>query len=207
MATEMMDPMPNPKRSPATTAVRDAIKARRTVFHFKRGEVPRDVLVEILAAGTWSPNHHLTEPWRFTVIGPEMKATLAERYRRIQMARCAPGSAEEHVEAAGEKGRVKWMSKPTVVFVSCVLSGDEQRRREDTASVCCAMLNMQLAAAELGVGMQWSTGPITIERETYDLLGIDPEQQYIVGLCYMGYAAETRTSTRRPVEEVTRWTP
>ena len=86
------------------------------------------------------------------------------------------------------------------------MDGDEQRQREDTASVSCAMLNMQLAGWELGVGMQWSTGPITIERNTYDLLGVDPDSEYIVGLCYMGYPAEVGTSTRRPVADVTRWT-
>jgi nitroreductase len=190
----------------STSAVRDAIRNRRTVFQFNPGAVPRDVLTEILEAATWSPNHHLTEPWRFTVLGPEMKDAFAERYRGIQEEKCLPGTAPEHVAAAGEKGRAKWMSKPTVVFVSVVLSGDEQRQREDTASVSCAMLNMQLAGVELGVGMQWSTGPITIERATYDLLSIDPASEYIVGLCYMGYPAEVGTSTRRPVGEVTRWT-
>ncbi|MBT3269594.1 nitroreductase [Candidatus Poribacteria bacterium] len=189
-----------------TSTIRDAIRARRTVFRFDPGEVPRDVLMEILAAGTHSPNHHLTEPWRFTVVGPEMKRVLGQRYREIQAEKCAPGTAAVHVDAAAEKGWVKWMSKPTVVFVSCVLDGDAQQRREDTASVSCAMLNMQLAGCELNVGMQWSTGPITREASTYDLLGIDAEREYIVGLCYMGYPAEVGTSTRRPVGEVTRWT-
>ncbi len=190
----------------STSTIRDAIRNRRTAFQFEPREVPRDELTEILEAATWSPNHHLTEPWRFTVIGPEMKATMGDRYAAIQQARCAPGTAAEHVEAAGEKGRAKWHSKPTVVFVSVVLEGDAQRQREDTASVSCAMLNMQLAGWELGVGMQWSTGPITIERNTYELLSIDPASEYIVGLCYMGYPTEVGTSTRRPVDEVTRWT-
>ena len=188
------------------TTVRDALRNRRSAFKFEPGEVPRDVLTQILEAGTWGPNHFLTEPWRFTVIGHEMKATLAERYRAIQEEKCAPGIAPEHVAAVGEKGRAKWMSKPTVVFVSVVLDDDEQRRREDTAAVSCAMLNMQLAGGELGVGMQWSTGPITLESNTYSLLGIDPAAEYIVGLCYMGYPSEVRTSSRRPVSEVTRWT-
>ena len=189
-----------------SSTIRDAIRTRRTVFRFEPGEVPRDVLTEILTAGTWSPNHHLTEPWRFTVVGPEMKRVLGERYREIQAEKCAPGTAAVHVQAAGEKGWEKWMSKPTVVFVSCVLDGDEQQRREDMASVSCAMLNMQLAGSELDIGMQWSTGPITREANTYDLLGIDADGEYIVGLCYMGSPAEVGASTRRPVEEVTRWT-
>jgi nitroreductase len=135
-----------------------------------------------------------------------MKGVLGERYRALQAEKCAPGTAPAHVQAAGDKGWDKWMSKPTLVFVSCVLDGDEYRRSEDMASVSCAMLNMQLAGWELGVGMQWSTGPITREANTYHLLGIDPEREQIVGLYYMGRPAEVGASARRPVEEVTRWT-
>ncbi len=192
--------------SSTSSTIRDAIRDRRTVFRFEPGEVPRYVLTEILTAGTWSPNHHLTEPWRFTVVGPEMKRVLGNRYRELQAEKCAPGTAPAHVQAAGDKGWDKWMSKPTQVFVSCVLDGDEHRRSEDIASVSCAMLNMQLAGWELGVGMQWSTGPITREANTYDLLGIDEEREHIVGLYYMGRPAEVGASTRRPVEDVTRWT-
>ena len=45
--------------------VLEAIHTRRTIFKFKPGGVPKDVIEKIFEAGLWAPNHHLTEPWRF----------------------------------------------------------------------------------------------------------------------------------------------
>ena len=90
--------------------------------------------------------------------------------------------------------------------VSCLQEGDEQRRREDYASACCAIYCIQLAGWEQGIGMQWSTGAITMEKGTYDLLGIDPDREYIIGFGYIGYPAEVPTPKRKPLNEVLRQT-
>ena len=192
--------------------ITEAIRSRRTIFQFTPDPVPRDVLEEILEAGIWSPNHHLTEPWRFTVIGEKTKLILAERYSEIQIEKitsnpkAAAAADEETLAKAGEAGFKKFTSKPTIVAVSCIQDGDEQRKREDYAAACCAMLNIQLAGWERGVGMQWSTGAITLEQNTYDLLGIDSDQEYIIGFYYMGYPAEVPTHERKPLSEQVRWT-
>ena len=192
-------------------SVMEAIQSRRTIFKFKPDPVPKTVLEDILYAGIWAPNHHLTEPWRFTVIGEEAKVTLAERYGEIQVEKVTsnPEAAKAVTEGTlaeiAERGVQKFMSKPTIVAVSCVQEGNEQRQREDYASVCCSMLNIQLAGWEQGVGMQWSTGGITLEQETYDLLGIDSETEYIIGFYYMGYPDEIPIPKRKPLHDVLRW--
>jgi nitroreductase len=174
--------------------------------------VPQDILEEILEAGIWGPNHHLTEPWRFTVIGEETKLILAERYREIQIEKitsnpkAAAAADEETLAKVGEQGFKKFTSKPTIVAVSCLQEGDDQRKREDYAATCCAMLNIQLAGWERGIGMQWSTGAITMEQNTYDLLGIDSEEEYIIGFYYIGYPAEVPAPERKPLNEQIRWT-
>ncbi len=187
--------------------VLEAIETRRTIFRFKPDPVPKETLEKIFACGIWAPNHHLTNPWRFTVLGSQMKERLAQRYAEIQVAKCAEGVGDEIRKKAGEAGCQKFMSKPTIVAVSCLQEGDEQQQREDYAATCCAMQNVQLAAWNEGVGMQWSTGPITLERETYELLGIDPEREYMIGFFYTGYPEEVLNKERKPLGEVLRWTP
>ena len=178
--------------------VSEAIQSRRT----------RNVLEEVLAAGIWAPNHRLTEPWRFTVIGEQTKLKLAELYRQIQIKKVADSVDvdEAALTNVGEKGFDKFMSKPTVVAVSCLQEGDEQQRREDYAATCCSMYCIQLAGWERGIGMQWSTGAVTQERNTYNILGIDADREYIVGFCYIGYPAEVPTPKRKPLDEVLNWT-
>ncbi len=186
--------------------VTEAIQFRRTIFQFKPDFVAKDVIERVLSFGIWAPNHHLTEPWRFTVVGEQTKLELAKRYQEIQMEKAAAHVDQENREKIGAAGFKKLMGKPTIVAVSCVQEGDEQRRREDYAATCCAMLNIQLAAWEEGVGMQWSTGTLTHEEATYRRLRIDPKKEYIVGFLYVGYPAEVPSPKRKSLSEVTRWT-
>jgi len=192
-------------------SVMEAIQSRRTIFKFKPDPIPKSILEDLLYAGIWAPNHHLTEPWRFVVIGEAAKLTLSERYGEIQVEKvtskpeAAKATTEETLAEIRERGIQKFMSKPTIVAVSCIKEGSTQRQLEDYASVCCSMLNIQLAGWEQGIGMQWSTGAITTEKATYELLGIDSENEYIIGFYYMGYPEEIPTPKRKPLHDVLRW--
>jgi nitroreductase len=187
--------------------VHEAIRSRRSIFQFRPEPVPIDVLERLLAFGVWAPNHLLTEPWRFTLLGEETRGVLAARYGERQ-AEKAPADADDELrERLRAAGRAKFLSKPAVVVVSCLQEGDGQRRREDYAATCCAIQNIQLAAWAEGIGMQWSTNVLTLDPETYTLLGIDAEREYILSFLYVGYPAETPTRQRTPLHEVLRRTP
>ena len=51
--------------------VEEAIRTRRTHKVYGSEPVDRALLTELLELGRWAPNHHLTNPWRFRVLGPE----------------------------------------------------------------------------------------------------------------------------------------
>ncbi|HCK12027.1 MAG: nitroreductase [Gemmatimonadetes bacterium] len=186
--------------------VLEAIKSRRSIFSFKPDPVPNEVIERIFSYGRWAQNHHLTEPWRFVVIGPDTKELLAKRYAKIQRAKAAPNADDNAKQAIAEAGYKKFHLKPTIVAVSCLQDGDDTKNREDYAAVCCAMQNVALAGWAEGVGMQWTTGPVTLEEETYELLGIDKENEYIVGFMYTGYPEEIREGSRKKMGEVLRYT-
>ena len=48
----------------------DAIHTRRTNKVYERRPVPAETLDELFELARWAPNHHLTDPWRFRVLGP-----------------------------------------------------------------------------------------------------------------------------------------
>jgi nitroreductase len=187
--------------------VLEAITSRRSVFKFKPDHVPTDVIERVFGYGVWAPNHHLTEPWRFIVLGSETKETMAKRYSEIQAAKAADQADETARKALSEAGYKKFHAKPTIVAVTCVQDGDETKNREDYAAACCAMQNVALAGWAEGVGMQWSTGPITLEEATYRLLGVDKSKEYIIGFFYTGYPEEVLDAKRKPLSEVFRYTP
>ncbi len=58
------------KNSDLGVEVENAIRTRRTVKAFGPEPVDRAILEELLELARWAPNHHLTNPWRFRVVGP-----------------------------------------------------------------------------------------------------------------------------------------
>jgi nitroreductase len=185
-----------------------AIANRRTIKDFKPDTVSDEMIEQALGAGLWAQNHHLTQPWRFTVLGKQTHRALAEIYGAMQERSLPEDCTNEQRQTAREKGIAKLLSKPRLVAVGSTLAADATERREDYAAVCCAIQNIQLAAWNNGLGMQWSTGKVIAQPETYELLGIDAAQQELIGLLYFGFPAQIPAPrTRKPLAEVTRFLP
>lgn len=186
----------------------EAIKTRRSIKDFRPSAVPADVLERALTAGIWAQNHKLTQPWRWTILGPETHRRLAETFACAQTTLLAPDAsvAEREQVRASVSGKI--LGKPCVVAISQCLEGTPPQRREDYGAIACAIQNVQLAAWAEGVGMQWSSGKIITSPATYETLSIDPGQEEIVGLLFFGYPASVPPAQpRRPLAEVSRRLP
>ena len=186
-------------------SVLETIAERRSIFDFQPTAVPRERIERALQAAVWAPNHKLTEPWRFIVVGPACKRRLGDVYARIKQEDVPVDIAPEAMSEIGRKAIKKLMSKPTVVAVTCTVSGDPFLDREDYAATCCAIQNIMLAAWEDGIGMQWSTSGLIADEEALSVLGVDPEREQVVGLLYAGFAERVPTSARKPAAELTTW--
>src|SRR5579884_2566018 len=106
--------------------VEQAIRGRRTHKAFKREPVPRPLLDELLELGRWAPNHRLTNPWRFRVIGP----LALDRLKA----------------AAGPESASKLDRAPTLVAASALQSDDPVQDQEDLCATACAVYAVLLAA-------------------------------------------------------------
>lgn len=185
--------------------VQDAILQRRTIKKFTEEPVSDELLERALSAGIWAQNHRLTEPWRFTLLGPDAHRTLAEIYAETKLQALPDHCTSEQRESVREKSHAKLLSKPRIVAVSSILSEDSVQRREDYAAIACAIQNIALFSWSEGLGMQWSTGKAIEQAATYELLKIDPEQEEIVGFLYFGYPQEVPAAgKRRPLPELLR---
>ena len=157
-----------------------AIHERRTVKDFKPDAVPDELLMRALEAGLWAQNHRMTQPWRFALVGPQTRESLTRFFPK------AP-------------------SKPVIVAVSCLRSDGGEQEREDYAAVACAIQNIQLAAWDLGLGMQWSSGRAATGPSNYEILGIDPARETLVGLLLFGFPETVPAAQmRQPLDEVLR---
>jgi nitroreductase len=117
--------------------VEAAIRARRTHKQYGSEPVPEHVVRELLDVARWAPNHKLTNPWRFRLLGPETRA---------------------RIEAlAGEKEAAKLRRAPTLVLATAVLSDDPVLAEEDLLATGAAVYAVLLAATGRGLASYWRT--------------------------------------------------
>lgn len=185
---------------------REAILTRRTVHRFSDEPLPEGAVERALEAAVAAPNHKLTNPWRFTRVGPEGRRAIEDLYVRLKEASCEGGLTDAQEEGYREKVG----DPPELVVVSQMLVDDDFRRREDYAATACAIDNMMLSLWSEGISSKWSTGSVTRHPETYELLGIDPEEERTVGFIFVGYPREDHRDNPKPprtdLEEVVRKT-
>lgn len=170
------------------------VRERRTVALFKPEAPPRSLLRRAVDAARWAPNHHLTEPWRFYLLGPETAAAMVAIAEQLTRARRGEGAAR--------KRRTLLDTVPEWVAVTCRRSGDAFREREDYGACCCAIQNFMLCLWESGLACKWSTGAVTRDERLYALLGADPGEEMVVGLFSIGYPRIVPEQKRRPVGEI-----
>lgn len=175
-------------------AFRERLRARRTVKLFLKQPVSRKLVMEAIEAARWAPNHHVTEPWHFYVLGPESIREAVELTRVVTAERKGDDVADFKAQSAA--------AVPGWLVVTCLTSDDALRQQEDYASCCCAIQNFMLYLSAAGAASKWSTGHITRDDRFYELLGIDRAKEFVVGLIWYGYPKVIPTQSRKGVEEI-----
>jgi nitroreductase len=182
---------------PVLTAIRD----RRSVGKVTTEVPPRELIWQLLEAGTWAPNHHLTEPWRFVVLEGDARVALGEVMGEVDAARF--DDPEKGAEAAAKTAR-KPLRAPYVIAVG-VEPDPTAPEIEELCSGAAAAQNMLLAAEALGLAAIWRSGWIAFTPEVREHLGFSASGK-VLGFIYVGFAAgEKPTRTRRAASDVTSW--
>ena len=181
----------------------DAIRNRRSIGKMTGVAPDRSQVRQILEAGTWAPNHHLTEPWRFFVLEGEARADLGRAMGRVAAKRETDPVRQESVAA---KAASKPMRSPCVIAIAVEPSPDESVPEiEEIAAGCAAVQNMLLAAHALGLAAIWRSGWITFEPEIRDHFSLSSRAR-MLGFIYLGYPAmDAPDRQRRSIDEVTTW--
>ena len=157
-----------------------ALRSRRTHKAYDPAPVPREVLDELFELARWAPNHHLTNPWRFRVVGPQALARLKA--------------------AAGPEAAVKLDRAPTLVAASALQCGEDPvADEEDVLASACAVFALLLAAHARGLGGYWRTPEVLRTPEGRAACGI-PDDERVLGLVHLGAAkGEKPPPERAPV--------
>jgi len=162
--------------------VDEAVRTRRTHKAYGPEPLDRAVLDELFELARWAPNHHLTNPWRFRVLGPDTRAALKA--------------------AAGPEAGPKLDRAPTLVVVSSV--GNE----EDRDATAAAAYIVLLAAHARGYATYWRTPAVLLAPEGRAAVGIEDDEEQVLGLLHLGPKRQEQPPPERaPLEAVVTYLP
>ena len=154
----------------------DAIRTRRTHKVYHPEPVPRETLEELLELARWAPNHNLTNPWRFRVVGPQ--------------------ALERLKQAAGAEAAAKLDRAPTLVVASQVRSDDAVQDEEDLCAVASAISYVLLAAHARGLAGYWRPPAVLRAPEGRAAVGV-PDGERVLGLIHLGRARQEKEPPER----------
>ena len=162
--------------------IEEAIRTRRTIKAYDPAPVGREVLDELFELARWAPNHNLTNPWRFRVLGAEALSRLKE--------------------AAGPEAAAKLDRAPTLVVASAAQTGEAVQDEEDVAAATIAAYIVLLGAHERGLAGYWRTPEVLRTPEGRRAVGL-PDDEHFLGLLHLGRARQGKAPPERaPVGDV-----
>lgn len=180
----------------------EAIRARRSIKRFTTAPVGREQIRTLLDVATLAPNHRLTQPWRFYVLGPAARhaygMALGERKARKQ-------TDPEAGRALRDTVAREHLELPCMIAIAVVQSDDPEVAKEDFAAAMMAVQTLSLAALDLGLGTHIKTGGVMEDAAARSAAGV-AENERIVAIVNVGTPAEAPPAKKRTgAEQLTVW--
>jgi nitroreductase len=184
--------------------VLEAIHARRSIRDFTDQPVTREEIERLLEVAVHAPNHRMTQPWHFYVLGPETRRAYGEVLGSRKAKRVEDPEAARAVQ---EKVAAAEAALPAMIAVSMTLDENPEIREEDYAAAMMGVENLLLAAHAMGLGTHIKTGAVMDDPRARSAVGV-PEGERIVVVIHVGVPAEVpEAKPRRAAEDFTTWLP
>ncbi len=195
--------------------LKEVIYGRRSIRRYLDRPVPRPVVEALLDAAIWAPSAHNRQPWRFAVVETAackegLARAMGERLRRDLK---ADGVPDDVIEKDATRSYSRIAGAPVVIVLCLTMADmdsypDERRSRNEylmaVQSTAMAGQNLLLAAANAGLGACWMCAPLFAPDAVREVLALPADWQP-QALLTLGYPAEQREKTRRPLEEAVLW--
>lgn len=147
----------------------------------------------------WAPNHYAAEPWHFYILGDEAKEKICQLNAELIRQKRGDQAAQMKLD--------RWREIPGWLVLTCDVSEDEIRARENYAACCCAAQNLMLYCWSLGIGVKWTTGEVCRDQRFDEIVGFESRHEQLVGLFWYGYPEVIPQTSRKSLDEVVRVLP
>jgi len=175
--------------------IAELIRSRRTINFFRPDPVPDSLIREAIEVARWAPNHKLTEPWHFYILGKQSLTQVKNLITEIK----STGQSESVRDGV----RKRLDAIPGWLVVTCKKSAETITQMEDYAACSCAVQNMMLYLWSAGIGVKWTTGKVIRDDRLFKILNLEDSSEMIAGLFWYGYPEVITAQNRKAVTEIT----
>jgi nitroreductase len=182
----------------------DTMTQRRSIKRFTPRPVSREEIEQLLDVAVLGPNHRLTQPWRFYVLGPDARhaygLALGERKARKL-------TDVDQARTMRETVAAEHRALPAMIAVVVVDTENPEVREEDYAATMMGIENLALAAVEMGLGTHIKTGGVMADPAARAAVGVK-ENERIIAVVNLGEPAEVPSpKPRESASSLTTWVP
>jgi len=193
----------------------ELLLGRRSIRRYQQKSVPQELVDKLLTAAIWAPSAHNRQPWRFVVISAlEKKSQLAQAMGdRLKKDLTHDGVETNVIENDVSRSYRRITAAPLLVLVCSSMEDmdsypDERRQINEwtvaVQSTAMAGQNLLLAAHALGLGACWMCAPLFCPEVVQEVLEL-PVNWEPQGLVTIGYPAEKKVKSRRPLHSCTKF--
>ena len=203
----------------------DFIYKRKSIRKFKDQEVPKEDIMEMIKAATYAPSAKHQQNWHFVVITNKDKINEIAKVvgdRHTEIANAADNEKDRDGMNKFLKYYTVFKNAPVLVLAYArpfktveykILKDKPEYKdiynmaldtRADAQTIGAAIENLLLAAANMGYGACYMTGPMHSKDKIYEVIGHDESRGELMALIPIGVPMnETAPQPKRlPLEDV-----
>ncbi len=141
-----------------------AIEERRSIRGFKKEDISKEVVEDILNCGRLAPSAKNRQPWYFVVLRNGIKDKIAD----LMIEYTINKDKRKELNSVNPTANV---IKQAPILVLIFRPKDDNYLIGDTLSIGACVENMCLRATDLGLGSLWIRDVVYVSKEVTELLG------------------------------------
>lgn len=188
------------------------IENRRSIRKYKRHEISKEIIEDIIYSATLAPSAKNRQPWKFIVYQGEEKSKLVDvMHQGIKLEKITHKLMPEWAFAIPDAENTVRVMEEAPCLIAVLNTNqktpfdsieDEKRIVEicDSLSIGAAIENMILTATSYGLGTLWIANTYFAYNELIDFIETDSQ---LTGIVAIGFANETPAKRpRKPVADI-----
>lgn len=188
------------------------IENRRSIRKYKRHEISKEIIEDIIYSATLAPSAKNRQPWKFIVYQGEEKSKLVDvMHQGIKLEKITHKLMPEWAFVIPDAENTVRVMEEAPCLIAVLNTNqktpfdsieDEKRIVEicDSLSIGAAIENMILTATSYGLGTLWIANTCFAYNELIDFIETDSQ---LTGIVAIGFANETPAKRpRKPVADI-----